>query len=192
MKYRELAISHPDDLLFGTAPNPVITRHGLRIGGGLVYPELNFTLPPMEVTAATMPVVLQNYRDIITDALRRAAELSAPGVVIEFETVPPMTATPAFGLEIAQVLLDGIEHARKQYGLASVLRMTPNDNREFARPPVMRSGEHWDRMLELFDRSARAGAELLSIESVGGKELHDDALMQCDLGQVIFSGASKA
>jgi methanol--5-hydroxybenzimidazolylcobamide Co-methyltransferase len=42
-------------------------------------------------------------------------------------------------------------------------------------------------MLELFDRTARAGAELLSIESVGGKELHDEALMQCDLGQVIFS-----
>ena len=65
--------------------------------------------------------------------------------------------------------------------------MTPNDNREFARPPVLRSGEHWERMLELFERSARAGAELLSIESVGGKELHDDALMMCDLGQVIFS-----
>ena len=65
--------------------------------------------------------------------------------------------------------------------------MTPNDNREFARPPVMRSGEHWERMLELFEGSARAGAELLSIESVGGKELHDEALMNCDLGQVIFA-----
>ena len=71
--------------------------------------------------------------------------------------------------------------------LKSVLRMTPNDNREFARPPIMRSGEHWQRMLELFEGSAKAGAELLSIESVGGKELHDEALLQCDLGQVIFS-----
>jgi methanol--5-hydroxybenzimidazolylcobamide Co-methyltransferase len=42
-------------------------------------------------------------------------------------------------------------------------------------------------MLELFEGSAAAGAELLSIESVGGKELHDDALMTCDLGQVIFA-----
>jgi len=46
---------------------------------------------------------------------------------------------------------------------------------------------HWERMLELFEGSARAGAELLSIESVGGKELHDEALMNCDLGQVIFA-----
>lgn len=134
-----------------------------------------------------MPTVARHYRDIITDALRRAAELEAPGVVIEFETLPPMTATPAFGLEIVQILLAGMEEARRAHGLKSVLRITPNDNREFARPPVMRSGEHWERMLELFDSSARAGAELLSIESVGGKELHDEALMQCDLGQVIFS-----
>lgn len=187
MRFRQLAIPLADDLLFGTAPKPLVTRHGLRLGGGLVYPELNFTLPPMEVTEVTMPMVARHYREIITDALRRAVELEAPGVVIEFETLPPMTATPAFGLEIVQILLAGMEEAHRVHGLKSALRMTPNDNREFARPPVMRSGEHLERMLELFDRSARAGAELLSIESVGGKELHDEALMQCDLGQVLFS-----
>jgi methanol--5-hydroxybenzimidazolylcobamide Co-methyltransferase len=187
MKYQSLAIANADDLLFGSAPKPLVTRHGLRLGGGLVYPELNFTLPAMEVAAATMPAVVRHYQAIIKDALRRAAELEAPGVVIEFETLPPMTATPAFGLEIVQVLLAGMEEARRQYGLPTALRVTPNDNREFTRPPLMRSGEHWDRMLELFEGSARAGAELLSIESVGGKELHDGALMNCDLGQVIFA-----
>src|ERR1039457_7387412 len=53
MKYQNLAITNADDLLFGTAPKPLLTRQGLRLGGGLVYPELNFTLPAMEVTAAT-------------------------------------------------------------------------------------------------------------------------------------------
>jgi methanol--5-hydroxybenzimidazolylcobamide Co-methyltransferase len=187
LKFQSLAISNPDGLLFGTAPKPLVTRQGLRLGGGLVYPELNFTLPPMEVTAATMPIVVRHYQEIIKDALRRAAELESPGVVIEFETLPPMTAAPVFGLEIVQVLLAGMEEARRQYGLPTALRMTPNDNREFARPPVMRSGEHWERMLELFEGSARTGAELLSIESVGGKELHDEALMNCNLGQVIFA-----
>jgi methanol--5-hydroxybenzimidazolylcobamide Co-methyltransferase len=187
MKFRQLAINDSADLLFGTAPRPLRTRDGLLLGGGLVYPELNFTLPPLEVCAATMPEVCRHYRQIISGALLRAAELEAPGVVIEFETVPPMTSQPDFGFAIVEILLAGMAEARAQHGLKSVLRMTPNDNREFARPPVMRSGEHWERMLELFERSARAGAELLSIESVGGKELHDDALMMCDLGQVIFS-----
>jgi methanol--5-hydroxybenzimidazolylcobamide Co-methyltransferase len=187
MKYQQLTISDPDELCFGYAPKSLRTRQGLHIGGGLVYPELNFTLPPMEVAVSTMQVIIRHYREIITNALSRAAELEAPGVVIEYETVPPMTANPAIGLEIVNILLDGMERARQQHGLKSVLRITPNDNREFARPPVMRSGEHWERMLELFEGSAHAGAELLSIESVGGKELHDEALMNCDLGQVIFS-----
>jgi methanol--5-hydroxybenzimidazolylcobamide Co-methyltransferase len=187
MIFRQLAIDQADDLLFGTAPRPLRTRQGLHLGGGMVYPEINFTLPPMEVTAATLPEVARHYRQIITGALLRAADLEAPGVVVEFETVPPMTANPDIGMEIVQILLAGMEEARVAHGLKTVLRMTPNDNREFARPPVMRSGEHWERMLELFERSARAGAELLSIESVGGKELHDEALMNCDLGQVIFS-----
>jgi methanol--5-hydroxybenzimidazolylcobamide Co-methyltransferase len=65
--------------------------------------------------------------------------------------------------------------------------MTPNDTREMLRPPAMRSGELLERMLQLFDESARAGAELLSIESVGGKEVSDDALTLCDLPQLIFA-----
>jgi methanol--5-hydroxybenzimidazolylcobamide Co-methyltransferase len=65
--------------------------------------------------------------------------------------------------------------------------MTPNDIREMERPPAMRSGDLWNNMLRLFDGAAREGAELLSIESVGGKEVCDDALTLCDLPQVIFS-----
>jgi methanol--5-hydroxybenzimidazolylcobamide Co-methyltransferase len=65
--------------------------------------------------------------------------------------------------------------------------MTPNDNREFERPPLMRRGRYWEAMLELFEGSAAAGAELLSIESVGGKELHDEALVNGDLAGSIFS-----
>ena len=45
-KYSTLAISDPDDLRFGVASQPLTTRSGLVIGGGAVYPEINFTLPP--------------------------------------------------------------------------------------------------------------------------------------------------
>jgi methanol--5-hydroxybenzimidazolylcobamide Co-methyltransferase len=157
------------------------------IGGGTVYPELNFTLPPMAIEAGTMPEVRRQYEQIIQGALRRAAELEVPGVVIEFETLPPMTEHPAWGLEIVQVLLEGMRQEKDRSGLKSVLRMTPNDNREFERPPLMRRGRYWEAMLELFEGSAALGAELLSIESVGGKELHDDALVNGDLPASIFS-----
>ncbi len=160
------------------------------IGGGQVYPELNFTLPSMDITKDTMPRVLEHYKEIINGALTRAVALESDGVVIEFETLPPMTEFPEWGLSIVRVLMDGMRAFESATGLKSVLRMTPNDNREFIRPPTMRSGYYLDRMLQLFESSAAEGAELLSIESVGGKELHDDALVNGDLAAVIFSQCS--
>ncbi len=187
MHYTRLAIPTADELVFGEAPHPLTTRSGMVLGGGTVYPELNFTLPPMTIEAGTMPKVIQNYEQIIEGALNRASELSAPGVVIEFETLPPMTEHPDWGMQVVDVLLEGMRREAKKTGLKTVLRMTPNDNREFERPPLMRQGRHWEAMLQLFDRSAAAGAELLSIESVGGKELHDEALLNGDIAASIFS-----
>ena len=51
----------------------------------------------------------------------------------------------------------------------------------------MRSGGHWEDMLKIFELSAAKGADLLSIESVGGKEIHDTALTMCDIQQVVFA-----
>lgn len=186
-QYQDLAITNPDELLFGVAPKPLTTRHGLVLGGGKVYPELNFTLPPMIVKQETMGEVRNQYQQIISGAAARAVELETPGLVIEFETVPAMTETPQWTIEITEILANTLAAAREQHGLRSTLRVTPNDNREFVRPPVLRSGEHWEKMLTAFDGSAAAGAELLSIESTGGKELHDEALTMCDLPAVIFS-----
>jgi methanol--5-hydroxybenzimidazolylcobamide Co-methyltransferase len=186
-RYRTLAISNPDDLCFGTAPKPVKTRRGLVIGGGTVYPELNFTLPPIAVDHANHPGICRQYREIIAGALARAVELETPGLVVEFETLPPMTENPQWAIDITKILVDVMEDAHAKHGLRSTLRITPNDTREFIRPPVMRSGQKWDDMLATFEGCAAAGAELLSIESVGGKEVHDDALTMCDLPQVIFA-----
>lgn len=187
MKFSSLSIEQPASLVFGSAPKPLATRSGMVIGGGCVYPELNFTLPPMEINADTFPRILEHYKEIINGALHRAVELESEGVVIEFETLPPMTEFPEWGLAIVRVLLDGMRKYESATGLKSVLRVTPNDNREFVRPPTMRSGYYLDRMLQLFESAAAEGADLLSIESVGGKELHDDALVSGDIAAVIFS-----
>jgi methanol--5-hydroxybenzimidazolylcobamide Co-methyltransferase len=184
--YDHLVIENPDDLRFGVAPKPLTTKRGLILGGGRVYPELNFTLPEMFVDESTMPDVREQYRQIITGALGRAVELDAPGLVIEFETLPPMTENPAWGIELTKILLDAMAACHAKHGLKTVLRITPNDTREMERPPRMRSGPFFDAMLATFDGCADAGAELLSIESVGGKEIHDEALMNGDLRGVVF------
>jgi methanol--5-hydroxybenzimidazolylcobamide Co-methyltransferase len=186
---KPLAIADVAELCFGQAPKALTTRRGMVIGGGTVYPELNFTLPDIDINPRTMPSILQQYREMITGALQRAVALEAPGVVVEFETLPPMTQTPQWGIDITKVLVDALEDAFAKHQLRGVMRATPNDTREFRRPPLMRSGEHWDEMIETFVGCAKAGADLLSIESVGGKEIHDEALTNCDLPAVIFANA---
>ena len=113
--------------------------------------------------------------------------MEAPGIVVEFETLPPMTEHPAWGIELTRILTDAMAEAHATHGLKSVLRITPNDTREMVRPPRMRSGRLYENMLATFDGCAAAGAELLSIESVGGKEVHDEALLMGDMRAVIFS-----
>ncbi|MBL8025093.1 MAG: methanol--corrinoid methyltransferase, partial [Fibrobacteres bacterium] len=126
---------------------------------------------------------------IIDGAAQRAVELESNGLVAEFETLPPMCEDPSLAIELTKILSDGLEKAHKEHGLKTCLRVTPNDLREMSRPPQMRGGSLFERMLETFEGCAKAGGELLSIESTGGKELHDEYLTYCDLNGVIFSQA---
>ena len=165
------------NFLYGHAPRPIALRNGMVIGGGQVYPELNFTLPPMQIEESTFPRVRELYRQMTTNALTRALELSAPGVVVEIELLPPMTTNAEWGIEITKVVRDIMFDFEANKGLKCAMRLTPNDTREFIRPPVMRSGKYLDSMLKVFEGAAKAGADFLSIESTGGKEIHDEALV---------------
>ena len=139
-KFDKLAINNLDDFIYGTCPNPVTTKSGMVIGGGTVYPEINFTLPGMDVNDQTIDKALSIYSNIIDGVLKRAAELYAPGVLVEFETVPDFTEHPQYGIDANRILLNGIKEAADKYGLKAALRTTPNDLREMSRPPVMRGG----------------------------------------------------
>jgi methanol--5-hydroxybenzimidazolylcobamide Co-methyltransferase len=187
MKYKSLIINNPEDLMFGKAPKPVKTRRGLEIGGGQVYAELNFTLPIMSINDSTLKEVYEHYREIAEGALERALHLESKGVVLELETLLEMTKTPTIGIEITKVMNEICENYYQKYGLKSEIRLTPNDLREFERPARQRTSQYLEPMMELFEKGAMAGGDLLSIESTGGKEVSDDALMNCDIKTVMFA-----
>ncbi len=184
--FSNLAIQNLDDFIYGVSPKPVQLKNGLTIGAGTVYPELNFTLPDMVINAATMPEVRAQYTMMITDACKRAVELNAPGLVVEFELLPDLTLVPEWGAEITAILRAELDKTQAQHGLKTALRVTPNDIREFARPPILRQGEYVDHILRCFELCAQAGADLFSIESTGGKEVHDDAILNGDLDLSVF------
>ena len=96
-EFHSLAIQDLNSFIFGSCPHPVLLKNGLSIGGGLVYPELNFTLPGMIVDADSMPEVRKEYTQMITGASKRAVELNAPGLVIEFELLPDLTFNSGMG-----------------------------------------------------------------------------------------------
>jgi len=186
-KFTKTAYQNLDDFIYGKALYPVKLKNGMVIGGGVIYPEINFTLPTMSIEKGTMPEVIANYRELITGICDRARELHVPGFVAEIETLPPMTFNPEWGVEVCKVVVDIIKEHEAKHGIKGAVRITPNDIREGAGLEHMWRGRHWDDMLRTFEGCAKAGADFLAIESVGGKEVHDDAIMYCDIAKSIFA-----
>jgi methanol--5-hydroxybenzimidazolylcobamide Co-methyltransferase len=186
-QYTALAVSEPNDLLYGVSPHPLDCGLGLTIGGGKVFPEVNFTLPAMNIEEGTWAEVLAHYDEMARQILRRAVSLGVPGIVLEFELLPPMTERPEWGAEITGILKRHIVACHEKHHLACALRVTPTDIRDQQKPPLMRSGEPWQRLRRSLELCAAAGADILSIESIGGKEVHDQALMFGDFPGIVFA-----
>ena len=96
-KYTKLAVPSRDQLLYGVCPHPLACGLGLTIGGGQVFPEVNFTLPPMNMSDETWPDVVAHYEQMAEQILRRAASLAVPGIVLEFELLPPYDGAAGVG-----------------------------------------------------------------------------------------------
>jgi methanol---5-hydroxybenzimidazolylcobamide Co-methyltransferase len=185
--FTHLAIGNLDDFIYGVSPHPLHLKNGMIIGGGTVYPELNFTLPAMPIQEDTLPEVYSQYRQMISEACQRAAELFAPGLVVEFELLPELTIYPEWGAEVVKILREVLDETQQKHGVKTALRVTPNDIREFERPPRMRHGPYTEAMFKSFELCAKAGADFLAIESTGGKEVHDDAILQGDLAASVYA-----
>lgn len=187
LRYASLAVSDPRDLVFGRAPTPVTCGLGLKLGAGAVFPEVNFTLPRMALTNSTWSDALAQYREMAQAVLDRARALEAPGLVIELEHLPPMTEHPEWGAQVAAELAELLEDEHVRSGLACALRVTPVDLRYGQRPPRLRDGLLWETLRRSLVACARSGAHLLSIESEGGKEVCDEALLRGDMAGIVLA-----
>jgi methanol--5-hydroxybenzimidazolylcobamide Co-methyltransferase len=181
------AIASPDDLVFGSAPRPVRCGLDVEIGGGHVYPEINFTLPPMLINLESWGRVREIYQSTMEALLRRGRDLQLEGLVVEFEHLPPMTAEAGWGAELTELMKSHLRRAHEDWGLRAALRVTIVDLRDDQKPPQRRSGPAWERMAASLEACATAGADILSIESTGGKEVHDVALPRADLAGIVFA-----
>lgn len=185
--FTSLAIADPDLFLFGRCPHPVTCPNGVEIGNGEILPEINFTLPPMAIDKSTLEKVLNQYRTMVEGICQRAVELQTPALVMEIELLPDLTMHPEWGGRVTSVAKDIINDYQANHDLKVALRMTPVDIREDKRPPALRSGSGYERLMESFEACAEGGADILSIESIGGKEVSDQAIMEGNVAGVVFA-----
>lgn len=185
--FSNLVYNDLSEFIYGYSKYPVTCKNGLIIGGGQTLPEINFTLPPMLVTQDTMPEVLKQYKEIIEGVCKRAHELYVPGFVAEVELLPPATYNPEWGIEITKTVREVMYEYENKFGLKSAMRITPVDIREDRESTHMWRGKHWETLMKTFEGCAKADADFLSIESIGGKDVHDDAIMFCEITKSLFA-----
>ncbi|MBS4025250.1 MAG: methanol--corrinoid methyltransferase [Clostridia bacterium] len=182
-KYTKMAYSSAEEMIFGTAKNPVKYGRDFEVGGGQVYPEL---VPhPRPGSEETKKSLMREYERMVTDSLERAIALGFPGIQIELEHVWQMTKNPDWGGDIAGQTKKIQEDFFRKYGLKSAIRATIADNRK---PDLenIRDCRSLELALKTFETSAIAGADNLSMESVGGKEISDHTIVRQDIRGVLF------
>ncbi len=185
--FRKLAYSSKDEIIFGKAKYPLKCGFGVEIGSGKVLPEVNFTLPPMSINENNILEVRKRFKDIVNRILNKAVELEQESLVLEFEHLYELTKNPEWGAVITSDIKRIMEGFNNKYGLKSALRVTIADIRDQERPPRMRTGKLTEIMFKSFELCAKEGADILSIESTGGKEVHDMALLEGDMAGIAFS-----
>jgi methanol--5-hydroxybenzimidazolylcobamide Co-methyltransferase len=178
----KMAYKSGDDMIFGTAKAPVTTKRGIVIGGGYVHPEL--VAHPRPGSEKTKKTLLREYERANGDALERMVIVGHPTILIENEHIFQMTHNPEWGGEIAAQTAKQMDDYLEDYGLKAAYRSTVADLRK---PDMhdMRSSDYTREVLASFKECAKY-ADVISIESMGGKEIFDHAIIRNDIAGILF------
>lgn len=180
-----MAYGSPEEMIFGSARKPVVTRVGLGIGAGCVIPEI---VPhPRPGSERSLKSLLREFERANGDALERCVLVGHPSLVIENEHVHQMTREADWGKEVAAQTARQIDEYLGRYGLRAAYRATIADIRK---PDMvdMRDSDQTAQLLASLDACA-AYADILSIESMGGKEISDHCIIRNDLTGMLFAQA---
>lgn len=170
-----------EEMVFGRALHPLRYGLGLEVGANRVVPELKYW-PSRSADEAGR--VVEELAAITRDALERAVDLGVEALQLETELSHVATLNPKVAREVVEAQRSVLERYRSEYGIALALRVTVADvrwSRKVGREEALA------RMLETFEEAAGAGADVLSIESIGGKEVFDYSIVRGDLRGVALA-----
>lgn len=181
--FRKVALGDESELVFGRAKSPVRYGRGLIAGDGIVIPEIKFH--PRRESEGDVEATSKEYVSIVEDLMEKAGWLGIERVQVETEFTASDIRNPGSPKEVLIGQTDLLDTYKSKYGISSALRVTVPDIRN----PTgnMRNGPEAERMFQLFDDACEHGADLVSIESIGGKEVFNHAILRQDLSEAIFS-----
>ncbi|MDY0294092.1 MAG: methyltransferase MtaB domain-containing protein, partial [Candidatus Methanomethylophilaceae archaeon] len=186
-RFTKQAYASADEMVFGTAKSPVSYGFGIKAGAGRVIPELNYgPRPGSEKDPARLK---KEYVDYISkDAILRAVTLGFPDLQLETEWVSQMGQT-----KMAQPVVEGqkaiTEKYHEEYGINMAVRHTIPDQREAEEGMrVGMKGKHAypEALFNAAEVACENGADILSCETMGGKELADYATTNGDAVAFLF------
>lgn len=182
---RTMAYSSAQDMMFGSCLYPVTTRNGLSMGNGQVIPEL--IVHPRAGSETSLKTLLREFERGYGEALERCISIGLPCICLEIEHIAQMTLQTGWGEDVAAQTASLMAQYKKRYGLTSACRFTIADVRK---PDMvhLRESERTECVLEAFKACSRH-ADMVAIESIGGKEIFDHALIRNDITGLLFGQA---
>ena len=186
-KYTKMAYGSPDEMVFGTAKQPVSYGFGIKVGAGRVIPELNYgPRPGSEKDPARLR---KEYVDYISkDALNRAVTLGFPDLQLETEWISQM-GNPKMSTPVVEGQKEICEKYHEEYGINCAVRHTIPDQREAEeglRPGMGGAHGYPEALFRAAEVACENGADVLSCETMGGKELADYATTNGDIVAFLF------
>jgi methanol--5-hydroxybenzimidazolylcobamide Co-methyltransferase len=188
-KFTKMEYSSADEIVFGDAKYPLSYGLGLKVGAGVVIPEINFA--PRPGAEKSPESLTKEYVEYITkDIMNRAVTLGFPAVQLENEWISQMGNNPQ---KFAKPVVAGQKAVMQKYhdehGIACAIRHTVADQREAdagLRFDMDKVHSYPEKCIESLEVAATNGADVLSIESMGGKEVADYAIVRQDIRGWLF------
>jgi Methanol-cobalamin methyltransferase B subunit. len=186
-RYTKMEYANADDMIFGTAKHPVSYGFGLKIGAGKVIPEINYA--PRPGTEKDSEKLRREYVDYISkDILNRAVTVGFPDVQLETEWVSQMNQSK-LAIPVVAGQKEICEKFHEEYGINCAVRHTIPDQREAdegLRPKMKGKHAYPEKLFECAEFACENGADNLSCETVGGKELADFSVTNGDVIAFLF------
>ena len=183
----KMAYENADDMIFGHAQHPVSYGFGLKVGAGYVIPEVNYA--PRPGTEKDPEKLRKEYVDYISkDVLNRAVTVGFPDVQLETEWVSQM-GNPKMATPVVEGQKAICEKFHEEYGINCAVRQTIPDQREAEegyRPGMGGKHAYPEALFQCAEIACENGADVLSCETLGGKELADYAVTNGDITAFLF------